>query len=353
MRKVYIDNLRCGIVLLVIVYHVIYTFNTLGIIRNVTIVGIPEVEVLMYAVYPWFMALMFLLAGMSARYALNKTDTKSYRKSRVRKLLIPSVAGVFVYGWINGWITNQYTDMFAGNGDLIPGFVKWLIYCLSGIGPLWFMHELFLATLILLLLRKLDKQDKLWNLGRKVGKWWILCLFVLAVWGSAQILNTPLIEVYRNGFYFLFFFMGYYVFSHEEVQEEVQKWWLPFLAVAVVLGVAYTVYFWGENFTTMENLQNPLTNAYAWFASLALLGCGRKWWNRETGFTRYMRPRSFGFYVLHYVVMVPITYVADLYFELSFPAFYVILLVLEMIFLPLVYEAVSRIPMIKRLVLGL
>lgn len=353
MRKAYIDNLRCGVVLLVIVYHVIYMFNTVGIISNVTIMGIPQAEGLMYAVYPWFMAIMFLLAGISARYALEKTDVKSYRKARVRKLLIPSVAGIFIYGWIGGWITDRYVDMFAGNVDLIPGVVKYLVYCMSGIGPLWFMHELFLATMLLLLIHKLDKEDKLWKLGERAAKWWVLCLLVLAVWGSAYLLNTPLIEVYRNGFYFLFFFLGYYVFSHEEVMKEVEKCWLPFLVAAVGLGVAYTVFFWGENFTTLANLKKPLTNAYAWFATLALLGCGRRWWNKETAFTRYMRPRSFGFYVLHYILLAVITYVADLYFELSFPAFYVILLVLEMILLPVVFEVVKRIPVVKRLVLGL
>ena len=45
------------------------------------------------------------------------------------------------------------------------------------------------------------------------------------------------------------------------------------------------------------------TNAYAWLMILALLGTARARWNRETAFTRWMRPRSFGFFVLHYPLM--------------------------------------------------
>lgn len=65
-----------------------------------------------------------------------------------------------------------------------------------------------------------------------------------------------------------------------------------------------------------------------------------------------MRSRSFGFYVLHYPLMVMITYVMDNWFELCFPLFYLIPAVVAAVLLPLLYEGLSRVPVVKRLLFG-
>ena len=49
-------------------------------------------------------------------------------EEKIRKILIPSIAGIFMIGWISGYITNQYADMFAGN--TVPGIFKYFIYLL-------------------------------------------------------------------------------------------------------------------------------------------------------------------------------------------------------------------------------
>ncbi len=270
----------------------------------------------------------------------------------MKKILIPSVAGIFILGWIPGWVTNQYTDMFQGGEEAIPGFVKYLIYCMCGIGPLWYMHELILASLVLLLIRKIDRRNRLGALGDKTNLP-ALCLLVIAVWGSAQILNTPLIEVYRNGIYIFMFLLGYYVFSQEKVQELLRKWALLFLGIAVVLCVIYTVCYWGENFTMLQNLQSIQTNLYAWFGTLALLGCGKKFFDKETAFTRYMHPRSFGFYVLHMPLMTILAYGLDK--GVHVPAglkMYLLLAVGEVVLLPILTFVIRKIPVVNRLLLG-
>ena len=73
MRKHWIDNLRWTTVLLVLFYHVIYFYNNKGVFGGIGGFGeFPQTQqyqdVLMYMVYPWFMPLLFLLAGISTRY---------------------------------------------------------------------------------------------------------------------------------------------------------------------------------------------------------------------------------------------------------------------------------------------
>ncbi len=352
MRKPYLDNVRSGVVLSVILYHIVYLFNSVGVITNVAIPGIPQLDVLLYVLYPWFMFCLFVVAGVSARCALSNTTNKQFIKARAKKLLVPSVAGIFLIGWFSGYVTNVYADMFAGQGDKIPGLVKYFIYCMAGIGPLWFAHELFLASLVLVLLRVIDKRDRFWNLCEKVNLP-VLLLLVLPVWGSAQILNTPLIEVYRNGFYIFGFLLGYYVFSHERTEEILKKYAVLFLAIAAVSAVAYTVFYWGENYADSGNLRSPLTNLYAWFGTLAVIGCGKKWFDKESRFTAYMRPRSFGFYVLHYPFLVGIACLADRYTQIGQPLLYLLLLAAAVVLLPALYEVLSRIPILRSLLFGI
>lgn len=162
---------------------------------------------------------------------------------------------------------------------------------MSGIGVLWFLHELLLCEVVLVLIRKLDKKDRLWQLGGKAN-FPVICLLVLGMWGSAYILNTPVIEVYRNGFYLFCFLAGYILFSHEQIQSLLAKWAPCMLAVSGVLAVVYTMHFWGQNYAALNNLKAPLTNLYAWFACLGVLGAGKRWLDKETAFTRCMASRA-------------------------------------------------------------
>lgn len=353
MRKVYLDNLRYAVVISVILYHIVYMFNSVGIITNVDIAGVKEMDIVIYILYPWFMAILFVISGMCARYALQMPQMtgKKYWKKQMGHLLLPSVAGVFVLGWISGAATNFYSDMFMGNGTEIPVVAKYLIYCLCGIGPLWYMHELLLAILVLLLIRKIDKKEKLVALGQKVNLP-ILCILVLFVWGSAQILNTPLIEVYRNGIYIFMFLLGYYVFSHENVMETVEKNKWIFGIIAFISGIAYCLYFWGQNPCDSANLRRPLTNIYAWFMVLFLLGVAKSYWTKENRFTLYMRKNGFAFYVLHYHVLTVIAFVLDQYLHISGIALYPLMLVGEAVLLPIVSWIVKKIPIVRTLVLG-
>ena len=63
MRKPFLDNLRYSIVLLVILYHVFYLFNSVGVITNVAIPGIPELDAVLYYVNQDIPVLAYLKNG--------------------------------------------------------------------------------------------------------------------------------------------------------------------------------------------------------------------------------------------------------------------------------------------------
>ena len=181
----------------------------------------------------------------------------------------------------------------------------------------------------------------------------VLVLMVFAVWISSFLFNTPLIEVYRNGIYLFTFFLGYYVFSHEEVTDKLVKWKLPLLVGTVLAGVGYGILFYGENYTTRYCLQHIVTNIYCWMAVLAIIGCFKAWFNKTNGFATYMTKANYAFYVLHYTVMLVYAYLWVRNTEFPLIWHYIVPLLATFATLPLLNELLKRIPVLRLLILGM
>ena len=370
MRKHWIDNLRWVTVLLVLFYHVFYFYNNKGVFGGIGGFGTyPEYpqyqDVVMYILYPWFMPLLFILAGVSVKYALSKRSTKEWLKARTRKLLVPATIGLFVFQWMTGYFNTQVaamaqaTDLTAG----LPLVVKYLFWALSGIGHLWFIQDLWLVSVVFLLLKKMDPKDKVhdWCGQLLKGKATIVWLILFGVffWLSTQTLvmdvSSPaagLLNLYKPVFYFIFFLMGYYVFSHDAVQGTLGKWWIPLVVCALASGVYLIATTFGENNTEPQYLASVPHCIYGWMACLAMMGWFKMCFDKTNAFAGYMTKSSFGIYVMHYLVIAGLGYVLKLYTTLPPLAIYLILTVAVFTLSPLMYEIIRRIPFIRWCVLG-
>lgn len=349
MRRIYLDRIRGITVLLVLVYHVFYMFNNAGVPGGVgPLSPFQPQDALLYFVYPWFMVLLFTVSGMCSRYALEKQDTKAFLKARTQKLLVPSTLGLFVFQWIVG-----YFNVKAGGGlDAIPGFLRYPVFVLSGIGPLWFIQVLWIFSLLLCLLRKLKCTEKLYALCEKCS-WPVLIAFALLLWGAAQVLNAPVITTYRFGIYFAAFLLGYFVLSHDAVMERVERMRIPLLAVAAVLGCVSVAVYWGQNYAADACLKSILTNVYAWLMVLAILGCGKAWLNKATPISDYMTRSGFGIYIVHYLLVIAPCYLLKTETTLPPTVIYLLGLAAVLVGSPLLYELLRRIPFVRYTVLGI
>ena len=297
-------------------------------------------------------SLLFVVSGVSTNYSLKSKTNKEFIKDRAKRILVPSLIGIFVYGWISGWTTNYYGDIFAGNGSMIPAPIKYIIFSLIGIGPLWYAHVLFIASLLIVLVRKIDKNKNLDILFSKINLPLLFSL-VLLVWGSSFILNTPVVTVYRFGIYLLMFLLGYYIFSDDEIIEKLEKISIPMGIIALILGITFTIVNYGANFGSNEFLTNIFTNIYIWFVILSAFGLAKKFLDFENKFTKYMNKNNFSFYVLHYTIQIIIAFVLVEYFKFSHFLFnYIILFIGTIIILPIVTEILKRIPIVNKLLLG-
>ena len=304
MRKHWLDNLRWVTVLLVLFYHVIYFYNNKGVFGGIGGFGeYPEwhqyQDVVMYILYPWFMPLLFILAGISARYALEKYPAGKWFGARTRKLLVPGTIGLFVFHWMVGYFN---TAVAAGTGAFegMPGVAKYVMMAISGTGPLWFIQDLWLFSLLLLLVRRLDLRNRFHNWCGKLNIVWIILLGVIFYLSEQLIIRNPrpespdgLYNLYKPLFYFVPFLMGYFVFSHESVQEKLARAWAPLLCAAVIAGSILTITRFGQDNTSPEYLCSPLNALYGWLACLAMMGWFKARFDRTGAFAGYMTRSSF------------------------------------------------------------
>ncbi|MGM9590933.1 MAG: acyltransferase family protein [Faecousia sp.] len=351
MRKTYIDNIRWITVVLVVIYHVIYMFNgieTFGVIGPFAEAQYQDAY--QYIVYPWFMLLLFVVSGMSARFYLDHHSPKEFLKSRTTKLLVPSTIGLFVFWWILG-----YYNILIGGGlesmAAVPKPVFFIIMAVSGTGPLWYIQMLWFFSVILLLIRRIEK-DKLYRLCENVNVP-VLMTLTLVIWGAAQILNTPIMVVYRFGIYGAGFLFGYFIFSHDRVMEKLEKWWQILSLAALVLGAVFVAVFWGAPYAEHEVLDTFLCNLYAWTAVLAVLSVMKKWGNFENRFTRFMIRKSWGLYLFHYLPLAVCAWYLHEYPVLPAAAMYICVGIAAFAGAYLLYEIVSRIPVLRWCVCGI
>lgn len=351
MRKYYIDNIRSFTIILVVLYHIIYMFNsvmTFGVIGPIT--NVSWLDAVQYLLYPWFMLILFIISGMCSRFYLESHSDKEFLRARTVKLLVPSTIGLLVFGWVQGYVSMEISHAFDTMSG-VPAPVMYFIMCLSGTGVLWTIQVMWVLSAVLLLVRKLEK-GRLYKWGAKANIL-ILILFGIAAWGAAQILNTPIIAVYRFGIYGFGFLLGYYVFSHEEITDYLKKYSVPLLIAALILGVAYTYVTFGQNYAEAPAVNSPLAIAYAWMMCLALIGCFKRWGDNSGKFSAFMARKSFGLYVFHYLALSASAYFLTKY--TSLPAIMIYFLVTLAAFAGglLLYEVISRIPLIRWCVLGI
>ena len=359
MRKHWIDNLRWVTVLLVLLYHVFYFYNNKGVIGGIGGFsdGSQYQDLIMYLLYPWFMPLLFILAGISARYALQKRSTKEWFKDRTRKLLVPSTIGLFFFGFMIGW----FNTMIAPDVNLeaLPGPVKYIIYAISGTGPLWFIQDLWIFSLVLLIIRKIDVKDRIYAACEKTGLVSLIFMGVLFWLGHRTLVMQPdpqgidgLLNLYKPLFYIIPFLMGYYVFSHDKIQETVGKIWIPIMICACVAGVVLTATTFGQDNSHPDYLITPMNNIYSWLMCLAMMGWFKSRFDCTGRFASYMTRTSYGLYIVHYLVVASVGTLLKIYTDLPVFCIYLILTVAVFTLSPLLYEILHRIPFIRWCVLG-
>jgi len=105
---------------------------------------------------PWFMPLLFVIAGISSAFALKKRTAKQFLSERFFKLFLPHVSGILIYIPIQTYFAERYHNQYTGGffHQYILFFTKPtdLTGYTGGFTPghLWFILFLFIISIITL-----------------------------------------------------------------------------------------------------------------------------------------------------------------------------------------------------------
>lgn len=347
-RKHYLDNIRSFTVLSVMIYHCGYVFNGLGVLGGFADnEGFWLTDGFCTLIYPFFMVLLFCISGIAARHSIEKRGVKTFIKERVTKLIVPSTLGCLVLHWISGFINVKISGVL----EFMPPFLIYPISVLSGTGPLWFAQLLFVYCLFSKLFVKLNNSK--FDLMCKKTNCPALILISVLIWGSSQILNMPVVVVYRFGIYFISFLVGYFILYHEEVMDRVKKMLPVTLPMSIIMAIVYIFMYFGDNYTNDSVLKSPITNFYLWITILAIFGFSQRYMNKTNRVLKYLRENSFGLYVLHYLPIMIFGYMLNYHTSLSSGLCILFILVIDFTVTPVINFLLKKIPFIRYAVLGI
>ena len=352
MRKYYLDNIRYFIIITVVLFHIIYMYNGQKIPGVIGAFHENQIQdIYQYIVYPWFMILLFIISGISSNLYLQKYNNFLY--DRTIKLLVPSTLGVFVFGWAQGY----YNIKLSGADLKIPEDININFYifimCMSGIGVLWFNHVLWLNSVLLILIKKFEK-NKIYIFFDNININYFSIMFLgFGLFFSAQILNTPIVVVYRFGVFIYAFLIGYFILSKEKNIYYLEVNYIFLLFISIIFCVLYIFLNYGKNFADKEVFSSKLSIGYAWFSCLTILGIGKKFFDKEYKFTIFMKKNSYGIYVFHYLFLSSTAYYLNKYTDLCPFIQYVLVGISSFLGAILLFNIMSKIPYIRWFVLGI
>ena len=113
MRKHYINNLRWLLLLILIPYHAAMAWNTWGEPNYIFFEGNRWISSIILFFSPYFMPLLFVLAGISTRLALQKRTYREYLMERIKRLLVPFLFGTIVFMPVMSYIGDKFNYSYA------------------------------------------------------------------------------------------------------------------------------------------------------------------------------------------------------------------------------------------------
>ena len=264
---------------------------------------------------PFFMPILFVLAGISTKYALKKRTTKEYISERAKKLLIPLLFGTIVIMPVMTYIADKYNNSY--NGSFLKHYTVFFgkYTDLTGadggfsFGQFWFLLYLFVISVICVwAIPWLNAIFKISENNNSNGHFGTLH-FLILILGAPLIFLGELLSIGGKSLaeFTYLFLIGYYLFSNEEVIKKIREKSFVFLIIGLISSVLniYLFLWSGKDFGFI----NTLTNAFSkWFMIIALISLAAKYLDFTNSFTSRMKVTAFLLYIYHFIWIVVFEY---------------------------------------------
>jgi glucans biosynthesis protein C len=363
MRRKDIDWLRIFAIFLLFPFHTARVFDSSEANYIENAVTSRAGEIFMNVIWPWFMPLLFLVAGISAYYALQKRSGKEFAIERVMRLLVPLVLGIILIVPIQGYLARLQEGTLHGGywsflfTQFFPNFSD-----LSGYhgtftpGHLWFIMYLFVISMAVLPILtgtlKRRKGKGIGAFGRLFEREWFLVLLFIPLLSFEALPDIA----GKNPFYYaLYYLIGFFIASNDASWKAIDRVkWLSAALVAFSVPlflVSQNLSYGTSDFSWQSILHGLFRNLYGWSALLTMLAFARMFLNRGGRVLDYLSQAAFPVYVLHQSVMMVVAYFV-VQWNMGVPGKYWLILFTTLIASFALYEISRYIPPL-RVVLGI
>jgi len=328
-RVHYIDNLRWITVFLLVLYHAAMAYNTWGEANYIFFSEIPAIAAIVTFISPWFMPLLFLLAGISSCFSLRKRTTSRFLLERAIRLGIPLLIGLTVINPILSYVADVTHNGYDGSFFSHYGIYFTRFTDLTGydggftLGHLWFIAVLLLISVISCGIISVAKAlsphpvsapadqegspEGTTTLKKgHTGKTIACILLALTAVAAYEVkpLGKPLIV------YFCLYLLGYCLCSMESGKtfaEKLAKGKWIFTAVFLAVSVADIVLF---HYVSGYETLNTVCSYLAFITGVtALFSLGHDYLDYEGKWSKRNAKISYTFYIVHFPIVVLTQYI--------------------------------------------
>ena len=320
----YIDNLKVGLISLVVVQHALITYGVEGgwyYAQKTTRAGVViPMDLLAVIGQSFAMGLFFFLAAYFTPGSYNKKGAARFVRDRLLRLGIP----LLIYSFILSPVL-IYLVSYFGEGhqitfmQFLSGYHDWVNF-----GVLWFVAALLLFTLVYVLWRIVSKKNPskplaapssrmILGFAAAVG---IISFFVRIAFPIGWVLNPVGFQLAYFSQYVTLFVLGLVAAKNNWLDTFPYDWGkrfaryalrlLLFLAVIFVLEkVAKAPDAWLIGGFHWQQLLYAVWEQLTGFSIVvALLMYGKKLWNRSSPFMGKLSRNAFAVYIIHPLVLV-------------------------------------------------
>ena len=233
-RRYDLDWLRTAAVLMLIPYHTARIFDAYEPFYVKNSQTSTALTLLRTVLDPWGMPLLFVIAGASACFALQRRSGRRYLGERVLRLMIPLLFGLLVivppqayYAWLSNGHRTSYWAFFQQYWTFTTGDVMGF----SGgftLGHLWFILWLFvisLVTLPLFLGLRHDRGRRLVGSFARIAQKPVALFAGVILFWCTDLLPGPLVGNLNPFAYAFLFVSGFLLVSDPRLQAALDRSW--------------------------------------------------------------------------------------------------------------------------------
>jgi glucan biosynthesis protein C len=378
-RRHDLDWLRILATYLLFPYHVAKTFDDVPIYHVKNAELSPGLDFFTAFIHQWHMPLFFVLAGWSVYASLTRRGAASFLKERVRRVLVPFVAGALLlcpflkYAELCSGLSITATGAAPLVGRYDETFLQFLPTFYTRVdrftwSHLWFLLYLFTFTLLYTpLFARLIRRPGRWLAGASVARLYLPLLPLVVIQTTLRFRWPGVQNLYDDWanltYYSLFFILGFVLARWPAWEEIIDREWkragvIGLAAVTAMLagwhargGIVWPVEPTWPSVASALPLQ-VLSALAGYCLVIAILGVARRSLSFTSPARDYLAESSLPVYVLHQLAIVLLGYfIVQLHVGIA--AKFTLLLATAVPITMLVYHCLVRPIPLARALLGM